>query len=157
MAAINCTLVFLIEGNNILLAMKKRGFGAGKWNGAGGKIQPGETVAEAMVRECEEEFLVSPLEFEEVGHLIFKSQAGVDDMIADIFICTGWDGEPVETEEMAPRWFKLSEIPYADMWEDDKFWLPKVLDGKFVRGTFTFDADEKILDYTVVELDRNGS
>jgi mutator protein MutT len=149
MSAKICTLVFLIEGDNILLAMKKRGFGKGRWNGVGGKIDQGETVPQAMIRETEEEIEVTPLEYESVGYLEFKFPDGLTDMVANVFICSGWDGEPVETEEMAPRWFKISDIPYAEMWEDDRYWLPQVLDGKFVRGEFIFDSDEKMLTHKV--------
>lgn len=152
MAAKMCTLVFFIEGDNILLAMKKRGFGEGRWNGVGGKIEPGETVAEAMIREAEEEVSVSPLEFKPVGHLEFKFPDGMTDMAVDVFLCTAWDGEPLETEEMAPRWFKIQDIPYDEMWEDDRFWLPQVLEGKLVRGEFVFDADEKMLSHKVEEV-----
>jgi mutator protein MutT len=151
MAAKICTLVFLIEGNNILLAMKKRGFGAGRWNGVGGKIEPGETVQEAMIRETEEEIVVSPLEYRSAAYLEFKFPDVMTDMVANVFICTGWDGEPLETEEMAPRWFKISEIPYDAMWQDDIYWLPQVLQGKFVRGEFTFDAQENMLSQKVHE------
>ena len=49
------TLVLLREENRVLLGMKKRGFGVGKWNGFGGKLEPGETVVEAAARELEEE------------------------------------------------------------------------------------------------------
>ena len=49
------TLLFLLTDDQILLAMKKRGFGMGRWNGVGGKIEPGETIEEATARECREE------------------------------------------------------------------------------------------------------
>lgn len=152
MATIKCTLVFLIEGDNILLAMKKRGHGAGKWNGAGGKIKPNEAVTQAMVRECEEEFRVSPLEFKPAAHLEFVGQGGLDTIVADVFICTRWDGEPIETDEMAPHWFKIPEIPYDEMWAADRYWLPQVLEGKFVQGTFTFMKNDTLVKYKLEEL-----
>lgn len=144
-----CTLVFLIESDNILLAMKKRGFGKGRWNGAGGKIEPGEKVEEAMIRETQEEIGITPIEYSETGHLKFYFPDGVQDIIGTVFVCTKWDGDPVETEEMAPRWFKKTEIPYDKMWQDDIHWLPHMLAGKYVRGTFTFDANEKMLEHAV--------
>ena len=147
-----CTLVFLLEGDNILLAMKKRGFGSGRWNGVGGKVEQGETVAQAMIRETEEEIVVTPLEYESAGYLKFSFPDGTADMTAHVFICTAWDGEPLETEEMAPRWFKISEIPYDRMWQDDEYWLPQVLEGKFIRGNFVFDADENMLSHDVQEV-----
>ena len=51
-----CTLVFVFNPKKqILLAMKKRGFGEGKWNGAGGKVETGETIIQAASRELGEE------------------------------------------------------------------------------------------------------
>eukprot|EP00729_Bicosta_minor_P028396 gene28396-12164_t len=51
------TLILLreLETSRILLGMKKRGFGAGKWNGFGGKVEVGETIVEGAVREMQEE------------------------------------------------------------------------------------------------------
>eukprot|EP00056_Hartaetosiga_gracilis_P017259 m.6783 g.6783 ORF g.6783 m.6783 type:complete len:151 (-) comp5533_c0_seq1:454-906(-) len=51
------TLVFAFadeDRKRILLGMKKRGFGKGKFNGFGGKLEKGETVEEAAVRELQE-------------------------------------------------------------------------------------------------------
>lgn len=146
------TLVFFIEGDNILLAMKKRGFGEGFWNGVGGKVEQGETIAAAMIREAEEEVCVSPLEFESAAYLEFKFPEGGIQVIANVFICTGWDGEPLETEEMAPRWFNIRDIPYDTMWAGDRFWLPQVLDGKFIRGEFTFNKKDELVHHQVEEV-----
>lgn len=146
-----CTLVFLIEGDSILLAMKKRGFGMGYWNGIGGKVLPGETIEQALIRESNEEISVTPLEYTSVGYHEFNFPDGTADMQVHVYTCTAWDGEPVESEEMAPRWFKTSEIPYDKMWQDDKYWMPQVLGGKSVHGVFTFDTDNNMLTHEVKE------
>lgn len=140
------TLLFLVEDERILLAMKKRGFGKGHWNGVGGKVDQGETPQQATVRECQEEIKVTPLNLKLAGKLIFNypKETGVN-FICHVFICHTWRGNPKETEEMAPQWFKKSEIPYESMWEDDHLWLPKVLDGKFVTGRFNFDGKQKLI------------
>jgi mutator protein MutT len=151
MAAKICTLVFLLEGDNILLAMKKRGFGSGRWNGVGGKIEPNETIEQAMIRETQEEIGVTPLVFHPAAYLEFLFPDGMADMLVNTFLCTKWEGEPIETEEMAPRWFNVSDIPYEDMWEDDRYWLPQVLDGKSINGRFVFDENEKMLEHKVEE------
>lgn len=44
------SLVMLRNNGSILLGMKKRGFGKGKWNGFGGKVQNGETMLECAKR-----------------------------------------------------------------------------------------------------------
>ncbi len=138
------TLIFLRKADQILLAMKKRDFGKGKYNGAGGKINPGETIEEALVRECVEEIGVTPLKYHKVAENEFSwpdekgREAG---FFTHVYLCDTWQGEPQETEEMAPEWFGIKDIPYDKMWQDDIFWLPKVLNGKKVKCSFTFDKD----------------
>ena len=144
-----CTLVFLLKEHQILLAMKKRGFGSSRWNGVGGKIDPGETVEQAMIRETQEEIGVTPTAYTPVGFLEFSFPDGIVDMSAQVFVCTAWDGEPAESEEMAPEWFNINAIPYDDMWQDDRYWLPQVLEGKRIRGTFTFDSADNMLAHEV--------
>lgn len=140
------TLLFLVKDDQILLAMKKRGFGAGKWNGVGGKIEPGESIEQAAIRECQEEIGVTPNALERVANLTFTFDGETSDIWTHTFIARGWTGEPVETEEMAPRWFAQTDIPYADMWEDDAHWLPHVLEGKKVVATFLFNNDDVMQD-----------
>lgn len=136
-----CTLLFLLRDDEILLAMKKRGLGAGHWNGVGGKVEPNESLKEATIRECQEEIGVTPKSLEEVAVHDFLFPDGSPDMKVHAFITKNWEGEPHETEEMAPKWFKISDIPYTKMWDDDIVWLPLVLQGKKLQTTFTFDTD----------------
>jgi len=143
------TLLFLREGDRILLAMKKRGHGVGRWNGVGGKPAPGEDIRQTAVRECEEEIGVTPLDFTGAAILdfYFNGDKSAASMRVAVYICTRWRGEPVETEEMRPRWYDLGQIPYDEMWADDKYWLPRVLDGELLEGEFTFDDDDSLVDF----------
>lgn len=140
------TLGFLRRDDEILIAMKKRGFGAGKWNGFGGKVEPGETVVEAMVREAQEEIGVTPTKFEKVATHTFILPYEHNQWATHTFIATEWEGEPTESEEMAPQWFKIPDIPYANMWSDDKYWLPAVLLGDKLKSVFTFDDKDNLLE-----------
>ena len=136
------TLCLLVKDDQILLAMKKRGFGLGKWNGYGGKPEAGETIEEAAQREMEEEIGISC----ELGNLIpaanlifyFKSKPEWDQEVV-IFLVRRWSGEPQETEEMRPQWFRFADIPYEQMWPDDRHWLPRVLAGERLSGEFYFN------------------
>ena len=139
-----CTLLFLLRDDEILLAMKKRGFGAGRWNGVGGKIEPDETEEQALIRECREEIEVTPTTFEKIAVLDFAFPDGTTDMQGNVYFCTQWQGEPQETEEMAPKWYNLSDIPYDEMWQDDIMWLPQVLKGKKLRANFVFDQHDNM-------------
>ncbi len=67
-----------------------------------------------------------------------------------MFLVDAWEGEVIESDEMVPAWFPLNEIPYDQMWEDDVYWLPALLDGKFVTGDFLFDGDDTMKDHEVV-------
>ncbi len=145
------TLTIIVSDGRILLGMKKRGFGAGKWNGFGGKVQSGESLTEAAKRECREETGIVPRTIQEAGILNFVL-ADATELAVHVFFVTSFTGKATETEEMKPKWFALDEIPYAHMWADDKYWLPLVLAGKKVTGTFEFDDSYAILRYTIHEL-----
>jgi len=145
------TILFLRREGEILLAMKKRGFGVGKWNGVGGKVEPGETPLQAAIRECEEEIGVTPQHVHKLCELDFYLTNDPDfNNYAHVYEATTWQGEPHETDEMAPQWFALTAIPYDKMWGDDRLWLPKVLAGERFRGTITVDGDENIVAHDLI-------
>lgn len=150
------TLCFLEDDNRICLAMKKRGFGVGKWCGIGGKVQEGESIKEAAVRELKEEIGVDThnQHLEEVGNIKFYFNEKPDwNQHMHIFFIKNWQGEPQETEEMAPQWYDKNEIPYEKMWVDGIHWLPKVLNGKKIEADFYFAKDGDELDkFEVREL-----
>jgi mutator protein MutT len=149
------SLLFLRKENEVLLAMKKRGFGEGRWNGVGGKVEEGETIESAMIRETQEEINVTPTTFEKVADIrfdeYFKGERTL--MHVHIFIATKWQGEPEESEEMKPQWFAIDTIPYDAMWNDDAYWLPQVLAGKKVSADFQLDASDVIISHTVEEVE----
>ena len=146
------TLLLLKQDNKVLLAMKKRGFGAGRWNGVGGKLEPGETVEQALIRECQEEIGVTPTHYWYVGEHDFVQDADVDEpwrMYVYTYLCDEWHGEPAESEEMAPQWFDIKDIPYDKMWGDDQYWMPLVFDGHVVKGHYTFDHNDVMTDHKI--------
>lgn len=148
------TLCFLIRDRQVLLAMKKRGFGRGKWNGVGGKPNPGERIADAAVREAREEIGVTPLAMRRVATLDFyfprdPAYAGWDQRVC-VYLADGWDGEPVETGEMAPRWFDIDQLPFTAMWPDDAHWLGRVLAGERLHGHFLYKNAHEIAERAIV-------
>jgi 8-oxo-dGTP pyrophosphatase MutT (NUDIX family) len=154
------TLCFLVRQDEVLLAFKKRGFGVGLWNGVGGKVQEGESLALAARREAFEEIGVHVSVAEEVAllHFYFPQDPEKQDWNQDVhvFLVKEWLGEPKETEEMRPKWFKSYRLGYLSMWADDKYWLPRVLDGERVEGWFAFDADNNVIAHKVANVEEGG-
>ena len=134
------TLLFVIRGGMILLMDKKTGLGAGKINGPGGRIRPGETPLEAAVREVREELCVTPRYVRYRGELSFQFVDGYS-VHGYVFTADDCEGEARETAEAAPRWTPIEAIPYDRMWADDRIWIPEMLAGRQFHGRFLFDGD----------------
>ena len=147
------TLSLIKNDSQVLLGMKKRGFGAGKWNGFGGKIEPNETLNDAAVREIEEEagIAVQTSDIERVGIHEFIYVDKIHEV--HVFDVLHYSGGVTETAEMKPKWFSYDQIPYNEMWEDDKYWMPLYLKGKKFRGRFTFDTSDALLTSDLVEVE----
>ena len=143
----HATLLFVIRDGQMLLIRKKRGLGAGKINGPGGRVDPGETPLECAVREVQEELRVTPTGIEHRGELLFQFTDGYS-IHVQVFSATGCEGEPEETDEAIPLWTDLGRIPYDEMWADDYIWLPLMLEGQAFVGRFVFDGDA-MLDHEV--------
>lgn len=147
------TLCLVLRENQILLGMKKRGFGAGRWNGFGGKVEAGETIEVAAKRETEEECGIVITEMEKVGIHEFEFENARGDILeVHVFRVDTWTGEPRETEEMRPQWFTTDAIPYDEMWPDDIHWVPVFLTGKKFRTKFLFGEGDAILETEVVPV-----
>ncbi len=142
------TLTFVIRGQEVLLIRKKRGLGAGKINGPGGKIEKGESTLDGAIREVEEEVGITPLDAKKSGELRFQFTDGYS-IHVHVFTARNHRGEARESDEAIPLWTNVQSIPYSEMWADDILWLPAALDGKAISGRFLFENDV-MLDY---ELD----
>jgi len=148
------TLVLIRRGENILLGLKKKGFGMGNWNGPGGKVEPGEEIEAAARRESREEFGVDLGELKKIG-IVTCEYREVDepkDMEVHIFETKDFYGEPIETDEMRPRWFPVSKYPFDKAWPDDEFWFPWYLEGKTFRGRFQFHGYKKVVEHELHEV-----
>jgi 8-oxo-dGTP diphosphatase len=143
------TLCLLMRGNppeQVLLGYKKEGFGAGKITGFGGKVEPSETPGAAAIRELQEEvgITVAIADLQAVGqlHFIFPSRPAWSQLV-HVYLAKRWGGVPVEGREMRPDWYAIDQVPYAQMWEDSAYWLPRVMTGERIRGRFVFGADSE--------------
>ncbi|HLD28171.1 MAG TPA: 8-oxo-dGTP diphosphatase [Patescibacteria group bacterium] len=143
------TLCFLIRDERIVLAMKKQGFGKGKWNGYGGKIKDQDEgdINLTAIRETKEE---SDLEIRHARRnlraIITFYFGGEPGFKVYVFLVYDWFGEPRETSEMKPKWFDLDQIPYNQMWVADKEWLPLILAGQRIKAEVFFDQFGKKLE-----------
>ncbi len=137
------TLVFVIRDGEVLLIRKKTGLGAGKINGPGGKVEPGETPEQCAVRECQEELHITPHDLEYCGRNLFQF---VDGYSIDVhcYRTDSYDGTPTETREAKPIWTPLDTIPYDEMWEDDRIWLPKLIAREPFVARYIFDGDDMV-------------
>ena len=140
-------LCFVVRDGQILLIRKKRGLGAGKINGPGGRLEKGETTEQAAIRETQEEIGVTPCGLEQIGELFFQFLDGYR-LHVTVFSANDCKGDLIETDEATPIWTDISGIPYDDMWEDDSFWLPLVLKRIRFRGFFVFEK-EKLLNHRI--------
>lgn len=146
------TLCLVHQNDRILLGMKKRGFGVGRWNGFGGKLNPGENIEDAAKREFKEEAGIEVKDLEKAGIVEFEFKGNPEILEVHIFRAVNFSGEAAESEEMKPQWFRVNEIPFDKMWPDDKYWLPLFLKEKKFRGKFLFGEDDVVLEWNLTEL-----
>lgn len=144
--------MLLERDGKILLGTKKTGFGAGKLVCPGGKVEADETITEAAIRETAEEVGIKVNSCKKVAQVIFrnlyyKGQPETD--IMHVFISDDFEGEPIETPELAPEWYPINNIPYNQMWKDAEHWMPDALRGKKTDSYFRYDEHNEFTDYKV--------
>lgn len=152
------TNVLFVKDQKVLLGLKKRGFGLRKYNGFGGKLQPGETIEDAAVREAREEAGLEMKEYYKAAEIDFQDSYPLR---MHLYVCTAWDGKVTESDEMAPAWFGYDEVPLDKMWDDDQYWLKTALAGKKFKASFLFEksddvdgtAENKVVSYSLKLVD----
>jgi 8-oxo-dGTP diphosphatase len=137
------TLLFVVRGGEILMIRKKRGLGAGKINGPGGRVEPGESLLECALRETREEIGVCPVGARHLGQLRFQFVDGYG-LVAHVFRADDFTGDLVETDEAIPLWFRTDALPFDEMWADDRLWLPLLLEERSFSARFVFDGERML-------------
>ncbi len=165
------TVTFLLREQEVLMGLKKRGFGAGNYVGIGGKVEEAKdrtsreqdmlSVAKnGAVREIEEEIgvMVAPEQLQPMGALRFYFPHVRDEswnQEVSVFITRIWQGEPFPKAdaagiiEIVPQWFKTTALPLGQAWDDEQYWLPLVLAGKNIDAEFAYDADLKVTEHAI--------
>lgn len=137
----DATLCHLVtENDETLLIRKKRGVGSDRYVGPGGKVEPGETPRECVVREVHEEVGVHVRDPEKVGEFEYYSEDW--NALVHVYRATEYEGTPTETDEAVPEWFPVDDPPFSEMWATDRDWLPTVLAGGTFRGRFLYHEGE---------------
>ena len=138
-----------VSRSEILLGEKRTGFGVGKLVGVGGKVETGETPEQTAVREVEEEIGVA-IDAADLVAISRMTYPFIDrpewSQRSFGFLTRRWSGEPTASDELAPRWFPLDDVPFDRMWADAQIWLPRALAGEFVEKTYSFWADGSLVD-----------
>lgn len=142
------TLVFVIREGKILLINKKTGLGKGKINAPGGKVEAGESPQDCAIRECQEELKITVSDLQYCGQHRFQFVDGYSIHVW-VYGTSEFEGIPTETVEAKPLWVGLDSIPYEQMWEDDRIWIPMMLRGERFQSRWIFDGD-KMLDYELL-------
>ncbi len=153
------TLCCVHNKNQILLGeIKKHGVLNGRYNGFGGKLEVGESIEEAAIREVQEEAEITPLDMKKRGVITFEFEEegnpfeGNPMVEVHLFSANKFSGEPKETAEMRPQWFLHNEIPFDKMWPDDVYWMPLMLAGKNFEGKFFLKDPKTITKYELEEV-----
>ncbi len=141
------TVLFVIRDGHLLLIRKKRGLGAGKINGPGGRIDLGESALQGAIREVQEELCVTPAQVRPCGELAAQFVDGLA-ILVYVFTAQDCDGSPQETDEAIPLWMPMDRIPYDNMWADNRIWFPMMLAGRQFHGRMLYDGDT-MLDHIV--------
>lgn len=142
------------EEEEILLGMKKRGVGMGKWNGFGGKVETGESIEEGTRRELQEECGVVANKITKRGYLVETVKSSNMKFMIHVYDCWDFQPEPIPTEsdEMKPKWFNINNLPWKSMWCDDPYWFPLLLNNiSIFTGRFTLSDEETITSYVLVD------
>lgn len=121
----------------------------GKWNGLGGKLEPGETPEECVIREIHEESGLTIHNPILKGILTFPQFDGVDDWMAFVFIAKEFTGQRIDSPEGKLEWVNDAEVLNLNLWEGDRIFLKWLDQDKFFSGKFIY-KNKQLVDHHVV-------
>lgn len=147
---IHATVGLVIKNKKVLLIKKSHGrFGEGKWSSLGGKLEKNEAPEECIIREIFEESGLKIGNPKNHGLIEFYEDNELS-WIAHVFSATNFSGKIKGTDEGILKWFDTDGLPLEKMWEDNRYWIPLILEGKGLNAKFHYTRNfEKLLSHEV--------
>jgi 8-oxo-dGTP diphosphatase len=121
----------------------------GKWNGLGGKLEPGETPEACAIREIREESGLIAANSLLKGFLTFPNFANDEDWYAFVFVVTQFSGQLIDSPEGALRWIDDDQLLDLELWEGDRIFLPWLERPGFFSGKFVYQEGH-LIDHSVI-------
>lgn len=127
---------------------KKNDYHEGKWNGLGGKFEPGESPEECAIREIQEESGLIIPSVKMKGFITFPMFDGKDDWYVFLFTADDFSGELIDSPEGQLEWIPNEKLTEINLWDGDKIFIPWLFGGKFFSAKFNY-LNGKFVDYEV--------
>ncbi len=143
------TLVYVKQDGKTLMLHKAKGFQKGKWNGLGGKLEPGESPEECMRREVFEESGLAVKKAQLKGFLTWPQFDEEDDWYAFVYVVTDFSGELKASDEGELHWIPNEEVMDLNLYDGDRVFLPWLEKNRLFSGKFRYEKGE-FKDYEVV-------
>ena len=133
------------DGSFLMLHRNKRDvdINKDKWIGVGGHLEDGETKEQALIREIKEETGLLIKGFDNLGDLIFINNDY--DEIMYLYTSRDFEGDLIECNEGELCWVKKEDILNLNLWEGDRYFLPKLINTKeFIKMTVIYKDDQLV-------------
>jgi 8-oxo-dGTP diphosphatase len=146
------TLCYLRQGGKTLMVhriKKPNDMHQGKWNGLGGKLEPGETPEECAIREIYEESGLVMHNLVYKGLLTFPGFANEEDWYAFVFTGTEFSGELIDSPEGRLEWVEDDRLLNLNLWEGDRLFIPWLDRPGVFSGKLTYE-EGRLVDHQVV-------
>ena len=139
------------QGKTLMLFRnkKKNDVHEGKWNGLGGKLEPGESPEECAIREVKEESGLHVESPELRGVLTFPEFTPGHDWYVFVYEFNGFSGTISDCDEGELKWVPDDEILSLVLWEGDQYFLKWFYEGRFFSAKFSY-LEGKLVDHFVV-------
>lgn len=147
------TLCYVINKKNNSTLMihrvkKENDYHHGKWNGLGGKFEPGESPEECAIREIKEESGLTVKDIVMKGLITFPMFDGKEDWYVFLFVTDNFEGEIIDSNEGNLAWIPNEKLTKINLWEGDKIFIPWLFQDKFFSAKFNY-KDGRFIDYEV--------